>query len=118
MAGGYRSLLGFWAGGASGGVAPVVTGGKRSLLATWIGGASAPAAAPTQAGFRSLFGFWGGGIFAPEFTPAPEVPIPQELISGGYSRKETIRQINEARDDHEIQEISIILAVLFRERWL
>lgn len=118
MAGGYRSILGFWAGGASGGIAPTVAAGKRSMLAPWIGGASAPAPAPTQAGFRSLFGFWVGGIFAPEFTPEPEAPITQELISGGYTRKETIRQINETRDDHEIQEISVILAVLIRERLL
>ena len=47
MAGGYRSPLAFWVGGAS---APPATtqAGVRSLVAPWMGGASAPTAPATH----------------------------------------------------------------------
>lgn len=59
MAGGYKSLLAPWIGGASANPAAAV-GGVRSLLAPWIGGAAASATAQTG-GRRSLLAFWMGG---------------------------------------------------------
>ena len=59
MAGGYRSLLGYWGGGAG----ATGHGGYRSLLAFWAGGATG--VTPTSSGgYRSLLAFWMGGASA------------------------------------------------------
>ncbi|MBP6514029.1 MAG: hypothetical protein KA224_02545 [Steroidobacteraceae bacterium] len=62
-AGGVRSMLAPWAGGAGAIVPTTTTGGPRSLLAFWIGGAGAqievapppPAPPPTPIGSRPSF---------------------------------------------------------------
>lgn len=60
MAGGVRSFLAQWIGGAS---SPPAAGkqGYRSLFAFWAGGASAVSSAVAKQGYRSLFAFWAGG---------------------------------------------------------
>ncbi len=100
-----RSLLAFWAGGASA-VTPTEQAGARSLLAPWIGGAAAPPAAEEQVGVRSLLAPWmggagsaqvveqygargllafwiGGAAAGPDVTPPEPVPLPP---SGGGIR--------------------------------
>jgi hypothetical protein len=72
---GYRSLLGFWTGGATS-FAPTTDVGYRSLLGFWVGGATS--FTPNVAGgYRGLLGFWLGGAGngpAIEPTPTPEQP--------------------------------------------
>lgn len=68
---GYKSLLGFWAGGA-GSVTPTSSGGVKSLLAPWLGGASAPIVV-TNGGYRSMLAFWAGGAYGYESVTPPAV---------------------------------------------
>lgn len=81
MAGGYKSLLASWIGGASANPAAVSNGGVRSLLAPWIGGASAPAGGSVTAGGRRAFlAFWMGGAATGIVVP----PVRTETPSGGW----------------------------------
>lgn len=67
MAGGFRSFLVFWAGGAA---APAGTlGGYRSPLALWMGGASAPTGGPSPPSSAGVFTVSGGWVSLtfPEF---------------------------------------------------
>lgn len=55
MAGGFKSLLANWIGGAG---TNTSQGGINSLFAPWMGGAGT---STTQGGYAGLFGFWMGG---------------------------------------------------------
>jgi hypothetical protein len=73
-----------------------VAGGYRSLVAPWAGGASAPA---QSAGYGSLVAFWLGGAYAaPGSTPPPT-----EVSHGGGFRPLRIphrpRRIDEEDDE-------------------
>lgn len=79
--------------------------GFRSLLGFWVGGAAAPPAAPVaQAGYRSLLGFWLGGAGSTASTP-PVVPS-----AGGGFRIPVPRRPR--RDDDEEVLIAVIAAFL------
>lgn len=79
--GGFRSLYGFWLGGA--GVAPTTpSGGPRSLLAPWLGGAGANT---RTAGFRSPLAFWlgGGASSGAVITVTPPAASTEPTQAGG-----------------------------------
>lgn len=61
MAGGYRSLLGVWVGGAG----AAGHGGCRSLLAFWMGGACG--IAPVSIGGAISPSGGGGGVFEGDY---------------------------------------------------
>lgn len=117
MAGGYRSLAGFWAGGA--GAVPAVTqGGFRSLLAFWAGGAAGVTpTAGAAGGPRSLLAFWIGGAAAGAAVVPPPV-VPPSPIAGGYGgggggishwREDRAHMHRLQREDDEI--LAIILSL-------
>lgn len=96
MAGGVRSQLAPWLGGASSTPSSgAAAGGARSPLAFWMGGAGATPvpSTSTAGGPRSMLAFWmGGGAGLAGTTPAPDV------LTGGradFGRARRIRAQNE-----------------------
>lgn len=103
MAGGYKSLLAPWIGGASSNPsAAVPNGGVRSLLAAWIGGASAPPGSPAaNGGVRSLLAFWAGGATSGAVQPQAVV---SPFYSGGWEHHPWLRKRKSYVEEQEIPE--------------
>ena len=92
MAGGYRSPLAFWVGGASAPPAPAAQAGYRGLLAPWVGGASSPSTAGVQAADRGLLAFWLGGSAAIAAPPV-EPPAPGADAGGGLRPRRRVMRL-------------------------
>ena len=80
-----------------------MAGGTRSLLAPWIGGASGPQAAEGNAGFTSLLAPWIGGASALAGGPEPEPP------RGGRKDYVDRHRRQLLREDQELIEITTAL---------
>ena len=98
MAGGNRSLLAPWIGGASS--APTTQGGLKSLLAFWAGGANSVEPSAIQGGFKSIFGYWAGGIYGQSAAEPPDegigTPTQRHVYQGRSLKREKKRKRNNA----------------------